>query len=223
MKASRTVVTLMVAAGLVMALAIPASARKPVPETVKVTMTLAPNSDEGLTRDCNDVDGANGYFLMTRDRGGLVDGEFGAVLGLYMDEVAWDRQNPSSSGSGFGECHGATVDGSPVENVTYGMLGISIDPDGAVTDVLWHFDYYLDETTIVNPKNGKERQVSEVREYFTLSGSDLDWDADTSTVSGPFRISHSLRDTETGEEFYYQAFPGSPRWLEFTLTIEPNN
>ena len=225
MKALRTAVTLLVAAALTFALAIPVSAGKPpANEVVKVTMTLVDSDGDGvtqgLTTDCDDGDGANGYLLMTRDRKGLVGGPSALVLGLFMNDVEWDRHYPASDGIGMAECHGETVDGSPIENVTYGGLGMNIDRSGAVTDVLWHFDYYLDGD-YVELRKGRVRFESTVREYFTLTGNDLEWDDATSTVSGLFYLKHSLFDTVNGVEIGYEAFAG--QWLEFRLTIDPQD
>ena len=119
MKTLRTAATLLAAAAFIFAWAIPVNAGKPpTNETVKVTMTLVDADGngvtQGLTTDCDDGDGANGYLLMTRDRKGLVGGPSTAVLGLFMNDVAWDRHYPASSGIGFAECHGQTVDSSPV-------------------------------------------------------------------------------------------------------------
>jgi len=203
---------------MVLAMTVPATAKKPTTETVKVTMTLV--DGEGLATNCGDGDG---YLLMTRDRAGLVGGPSEVVLGLIMADVEWSRAYPASSGSGVSGCHGDTVNGSPVGNTLYGGLGMNIDRSGAVTDVLWHFDYYLDgDTTYRTLPNGKVIVGAfewTVREYFTLSGSDLEWDDDTSTVSGYFNLSHSLYDSD--DEFGYIPFEGSPHWMQFAVTIDP--
>lgn len=223
MKPLRTLTTLLTVAALIAAWAIPVSAGKPpTNETVEVTMSLVDADGDGITQGlttgCDDGDGANGYLLMTRDRKGLVGGPSAIVLGLFMNDVDWSRHYPASSGIGFAECHGETVASSPIENVTYGGLGMNIDRSGAVTDVLWHFDYYLDGDYI-ELRNGRVRFQDTVREYFTLTGNDLEWNDANSTVSGWFHLSHSVYDAEN--EIGYEAFPGSPQWMEFTITIEP--
>lgn len=222
-KASKTAILLVAAVSLVVAWASPVGAKKPsTNETFKVTMARVGADGggltQGLTTDCDDGDGINGYLLMTRDRGGLVGGPSAIALGVFMNDVLWDRDYPASSGVGLAECHGETVEGSPVDNTMYGGLGMNIDRSGAVTDVLWHFDYYLEGENVTLP-NGREGFQLTVREYFTLSGSDLDWDDATSTVSGWFRLSHSLYDAEN--EYGYEEFSGSPQWMEFTVTFEP--
>lgn len=200
---------------VVMAMALPVTAKKPTVETVKVTLALV--GEAGLTTNCNDGDGDNGYLLMTRDRAGLVGGPSDVVLGLFMNDAEWNRRYPEGSGTGFAGCHGETVDESPVSPSPFGGLGMNIDRNGAVTDILWHFDYYLDGTEIqLNPV--KTRFVWTVREYFTLTGNDLEWDESTSTVSGWFYLRHSLYDTDT--EIGYEPFPGSPEWMQFTVIIE---
>lgn len=226
----RLVWVVLTVVAMVLAMTVPATAKRPTTETVKVTMELVPFVDEsggevraGLTTDCDDGDGSNGYLLMTRDRAGLVGGPSEGVLGLFMNDVHWSREYPASVGVGLVGCHGDTVDDSPVENSLYGGIGFNIDRNGAVTDVLWHFDYYLDGTTTsrVLP-NGKVIEGAfdwTVREYFTLTGNDLLWDDATSTVSGKFYLKHSLYDADT--EIGYEPFPGPPREMAFTVIIDP--
>jgi hypothetical protein len=243
-KATKTAILLTAAVSLVIVWASPVGAGKPsTNETVKVTMARVAKPEpggglaEGLTTDCDDGDGANGYLLMTRDRAGLAGGPSAVALGVFMNDVVWRRGYPESFGVGLNGCHGETVDGSPVENSMYGGLGINIDRSGAVTGLLWHFDYYLDGEYVTD-RRGRVRFQPTVREYFTLSGSDLYWNDNTSTVSGWFRLSRSLFDANT--EIGYQEFcasespcecasespespceQGSPQWMEFTLTFEP--
>jgi hypothetical protein len=204
---------------LLIVAAAPAGAKKPEPtdDLVDVTMTLA--GPEGLTTDCEDGDGVAGSLLMERTRSGLsfVD-DVAPILGLYMDEVAWMRYFPESSGIGFAECHGGTVAGSP--GTWDGALWIDIDRSGAVTDVLWHFDYWIEESVVVLP-NGKERTRVTVREHFTLSGHDLAWDAATSTVSGTFTVKHFLNGEDAPLYIEYEPFLPS-RDLAFTLTYTPH-
>ncbi len=192
---------------------------QPTDDLVDVTMTLV--GDEGLTTldDCDD-DSNTGSLSMKRTRNGLESVEDVApILGLYMDDIAWERKYPEPlSDSGFAGCHGGTVLGSPY--AWDGHLWIDIDPDGAVTDLLWHFDYYLDGEVTVN-KSGKERYRQTVRENFTLSGHDLTWNTVTETVSGAFTVSHFLIENwKDGEEIGYVPF-GPPHELSFTLTFQP--
>jgi len=224
MRKTKIGVVLALALSFVLALAVlPAAAKKgkppgpPVTQLVDVTMALVGGA-EGLTTACGDADGLTGSLLMQRDRGGLSDVEGVApILELYMEKVLWDRLNPESKGTGFTGCHGGTVAGSP--GTWDGALWITIDSQDAVTDLLWHFDYYVDGAL---SRNGKQYRET-VREHFTLSGHDLSWKPGTSTVSGSFNVSHFLNDRESGESIGYVPFPGSPRELTFTLTFEPHS
>jgi len=222
MKTTRTTIVLLVAAALAMTWAAPVGAVKPTTETVRVTMTLV--DGQGLATD-SDCTGGDGPLLMTRDRQGLVGGPGDVLLRLVMNDVVWKRQYPELLGpiTGFAGCHGDTVEGSPIVNDIYGGLGINIDRSGAVTDVLWHFDYYLDgATTSKTLPNGKVLEgafVWTVREYFTLTGNDLDWNPNTDTVSGDFYLQHSLYDADN--EFGYEPFHEFPHEMAFKLEIEP--
>lgn len=231
MKTTRTAIALLTVIALVMTWAAPVSAGNPTAtETVKVTMNLVESQSEevlpglsekvlpGLSTECDDGDGDNGYLLMTGDRKGLVGGPSEAVLNLVMNGVTWDRTYPAMTPvTGLDGCHGDTVAGSLMENTMYGGLGFNIDRNGAVTDVLWHFDYYLDgETVQLNPR--KTQFVWTVREYFTLTGNDLNWDPETNTVSGDFYLMHSLYDAES--EIGYEPVPGSPQPMAFQIIIE---
>jgi hypothetical protein len=211
-------VLMLVIVALLVGNAVTAIAKKPPPkpasDLVDMTMTLA--GPEGLTTGCDDADGIAGSLLMERTRSGLVSVEGVApVLGLFMDEVPWWRAHPGSSGTGFAGCHGGTVTGSP--GTWDGWLSITIDREGAVTDLLWHFDYYVDGETRVLP-NGKVRYTETVRENLTLSGSDLTWNEATATVSGVFTVSHFLRKDDT----YIDYEPFGSRNLTFTLTTGPH-
>ena len=50
---------------------------------------------------------------------------------------------PDDPSTGFTGCHGEKVDGSASP---YGGLVITVDDTGAVIDLLWHFDDYLETT-----------------------------------------------------------------------------
>ena len=88
-----------------------------------------------------------------------------------------------------------------------GYLVITLDDAGAVTDLRWDFDYYLLYTT-----RGK-RSLLSVMEHFTLSGHDLAWDAETSTVSGSFDVLYHLEDRTTKTSVGYEPVADSPRFL----------
>ena len=214
----RTFIAVLAAAGLMVALAAPVAAKgrpKPTePGLVDVRMTLV--GDEGLTTDCNDGDGINGLMVMER----MSDGLYAAtlpILGLYVQEVDSSRRHPEpgTTSTGFTGCHGGNLDGSEPR---YGGLGITLDDAGAVTDLLWHFDYYLKEDVV-----GKKRTKLTVMEHFTLSGHDLQWDAGRSTASGWFEVSYHLEDRTTRESIGYVPVDGSPRYLSFTLTMTPHD
>lgn len=171
---------------------------------------------EGLTTECQ----ADGTLTMNRDPEGLTASDPEPLLGLHLDGVAWERRYPEpATGIGLTGCHGGSIiDGS---NVDYGGIGVILDETGAVTDLLWHFDYYLDET-VVTLRNGRARTTLNVMEHLTLSGHDLEWDAATSTVSGWFDLLYHLEDGTTGESIGYEPFfPDQlPRYLSFTFVVQ---
>ena len=215
----RTPIAMLAVGVLVVAWAGPAAAKKPAPppepETQLVDVTMTRVGSEGLdtTIGCDDGDGVDGSLRMELRSDGLYPAVEG-VVGLFVDEVDTDRlfPEPTDGSVGFTGCHGESIDGT---SSPYGGMGITIDDAGAVTDLLWHFDYYLDYTT-----KGKRTLLS-VMEHFTLSGHDLAWDAETSTVSGWFNVLYHLEDRTTNTSVGYEPVAGSPRFLEFTVTWTP--
>ena len=136
------------------------------------------------------------------------------LLDLDIPGVDTSRQYPEPViASGFSGCHGEMLDGTASR---FGGLFISLDDAGAVTDVLWHFDYYVEETS------RKKRAKLTLMEHFTLSGHDLTWDAGTSTASGWFNVLYHLEDRINRESVGYEPVAGSPVYLEFTITMEPH-
>jgi hypothetical protein len=214
MRVGRTPPVLFIAAALVAALATPAAGKgKPVPPEealFDVTMTLV--GSEGLSTECDDGDGVAGAVVMTRESGGFVGGE---SFGIYIDGVSWERRFPPSSGQSLAGCHGGNVDGT---NAEYGGFSMNVDDAGAVTDIRWFFDYYVEQA----PTGKGRRMKTMIFEHFALSGQDLDWDPTTSTVSGQFNLMHHYWNRYTGEEVDYEPFPGSPRWMEFTVIWVPH-
>jgi hypothetical protein len=229
----RTWITLL-AAALVLLLATPATAGKPScnpedpnytpdhptcasedpgddPVLVDVAMTGA------LATTCDDGDGIAGTMVMQREADGLsptAPTEL-AIFELDIQGVDTSRQYPQPVvASGFSGCHGEQLDGN---DSPYGGLFITLDDSGAVTDVLWHFDYYLETMT-----RGK-REVMALMEHFTLSGHDLTWDAGTSIASGWFNVLYHLEDVANHVSVGYEPVDGSPVYLVFTLTMEPHS
>jgi hypothetical protein len=181
------------------------------PILVDVAMTGA------LATTCNDGDKIAGTMVMQRDADGLSPAAPTKLVLLYLDIPGVDasRQHPDPViASGFSNCHGEQLDGTASP---YGGLFITLDNSGAVTDVLWHFDYYLETVTRGN------REVMSLMEHFTLSGHGLTWNADTSTASGSFNVLYHLEDRENHVSVGYEEVEGSPVYLEFTLTMEPHS
>ncbi len=205
----------------------------PGDELVDVTMTLVSADGEGLTTNCVDGDGNTRSIEMIKsgtNRGANLSPAGEPVLGIYMD-VEWWRvyEDPDfgfgGEGARFAGCHRMTLD--PNQESIYGGLMISLDDSGAVTDLLWHFDYYYKWST---RRNG--RPYLAVFEHFTLSGDEttFTWVDDTpniegdtyGTLTGSFGMSHHLEDFDNKKESIgYEPFPGSPRELSFTFVIEP--
>jgi hypothetical protein len=204
------------------ALALPAAAappegkgKKQEVDLVDVTMNVV--GTEGLATSCDDADGISGSLRMQRDANSITSVEGVApILELHMGEIEWSRDYPDeASGTGFAECHGGTVAGSPGE--WEGLLMIGLDSAGEPDSITWHFDYYVESTTVERGKKTQERAT--IREHFTLSGP-LTWDADTSTASGTLQIAYYFNDYEN-DPVLYEPFDGNPRPMSFTMTIEP--
>jgi hypothetical protein len=199
----RTIVALVASAGLVLTMTAPVAAKgrpdKPStePELIEVTMT----GDLATTADC-------GGGTMVMERFGTELFPVGPTrLDLDIAGVDSSRRYPTpTTSTGFTGCHGEQLDGT---ESPYGGLGITVDEYGAVTDLLWHFDYYLEYT------EGRKPRLA-VMEHFTLSGHGLSWDADTSTVSGSFNVLYHLEDRNTGVSIGYEPV-GPPVSLSFTF------
>ena len=188
--------------------AMPADGKKPASGVVEVTMALSPGSSQGLTTEC-------GPLLLVENRDGLGEGEQAPAIGVYMADVAWSRQYTSATqGEGLAGCHDSTHPESPLDWPSY--LQISMDRNGAVTDIVWNFSHYVDEIVSVHPRTGRERVVGTIHENFRLSGHDLLWDDKTSTVRGDFHLSYYPSEDST-----FQEFDGSPQWFEFTVEVNP--
>lgn len=179
------------------------------PVLVNVAMTGA------LATTCEkDGDGIAGTMVMERDADGLSPAAPTELVLYDLDipDVDASRLYPEAETStGFSGCHGEQLDGTVSP---YGGLFITLDDSGAVTDVLWHFDYYIEEMA------RNKRTVLTLMEHFTLSGHDLSWDAETSTASGSFNVLYHLEDRANHVSVGYESVEGSPVYLEFTLTME---
>lgn len=217
----RVTVALLTATGLIMAMATPVAAKPkpptpsdPPPAVMAVTMTGALSTLSSPTTDCDDGDGIDGVMVMERDEHGLAPANL-ARLTLDIPDVDSNRLYPPEfeTATGFAGCHGEQLDGT---QSPYGGLFITLDDTEAVTDLLWHFDYYVETTT-----RGK-RTVMTVMEHFTLSGHDLTWNAETSTASGWFNVLYHLEDKANHMSIGYEPVDGSPVFLEFTLVMTPH-
>lgn len=184
------------------------------PVLVDVAMTGA------LATTCNDGDEIAGTTVMKRDADGLSPAAPTELVLFDLDIQGGDtsRQYPNPvTASGFSGCHGEQLDEELGRTVSpYGGLFITLDDNGAVTDLLWHFDYYLKTIT------RGQRDLMAVMEHFTLSGHNLTWDAESSTVSGSFDVLYHLEDRENHVSIGYEPRVIPPVYLEFTLTMEPH-
>lgn len=207
----RVAAAVLATTALIMTMAVPVAAKgkppkpsDPPPVLMDVTMTGA------LTTECNDGDGIKGVMVMERNDHGLAPANL-ARLALDIPDVDSSRLYPEAvTPRGFAGCHGEQLGGT---TSPYGGLFITLDDTGAVTDLLWHFDYYLETTT-----RGK-RTVMSLMEHFTLSGHDLMWNAETSTVSGSFNVLYHLEDRVNHVSVGYEPIDGSPVFLKFTLKM----
>jgi hypothetical protein len=211
-RTTRTIITFATAAMVVLAMTATAFAKKPdnpgepaTPELVSITMTLV--DGQGISTECS-----GGTILMERSGNELFP-VADEQIGLYVDGVDTTRKYPEpTTREGFAGCHGGDIDGNPVP---YGGFGITLNDAGEPTDVLWHFDYYL-ETEQLN----KKRTRLVVMEHFTLSGHDLTFDEATSTVSGDFAVLYHLEELG-GDSIGYEPVAGSPAFLSFTFDMQP--
>lgn len=232
----RRLLAIFTALALLLAMAVPASAKKGgekdpprnSQDFVGVTMALTSTNDvpnNGFATTCT------GPLKMRVDnRGGMVagGGDEVAALEVVADGFEWTRTFPPPN---LGEgCHGGPSSlinipdyGEPYENA--GLLLISLD--GPDPGLLWHLDYYSSAGTPPGKRN--DRIIDLVREHFTIqSGDDFLWEpdpdpeTDTGTISGTFAISYSLRDRVTGDVIYETPVTfDDAMYFEFTLTTNP--
>ena len=216
MRNPKRVLTIAVVLATALVMAMPAGAKKPPkpsdpPVLMDVTMSGA------LATTCDDGDGIDGVMVMARDSQNGFSPVNLAILYLDIPGMDTSRLYPApTSSTGFTGCHGEQLDGnaSPL-----GGLVITLDDTGAVTDLFWHFDYYLETTT--RGKSGKT--MVSLLEHFTLSGHELMWDPETSTASGWVNVLYHLEDSVNQESVGYEPVEGSPVFLEFTLTMTPHS
>ena len=165
----------------------------------------------------------------------------------FFDPEKVDPENPVDppySGDGITGCHGGGISvyrdlyvyypdepdpelpdmriGDHRVNMKGGLFRLGVS-DGAV-ELLWHSDYYTEFQKV------KRRWVAEINEDFTYGGEftwttepngkgdPVVWDPDAAEVSG--YVSGDL-----GTSYFwpgsYTLFPGSPRPVEFILTVTP--
>jgi hypothetical protein len=181
----------------------------------EVTMELL--GDEGFATTCGVLIMRSGGYGSSADTL-VADGTSGSSvprLSLSVsEELSWQRDFPEPlSGEGFGvspsneECHGGTVEGSPV--LWDGLLMLTLDDD--VIEFLWHFDYYKTES---------------IWENFTIRGeAPVEWTESpegerTTEVSGEFSV--TWYQNLNGELVHlYEPFEGSARPFHFKLTVTP--
>ncbi len=91
-----------------------------------------------LASTCTDGDDNPDAITMERSGTELFPAD-GERLHLEIQGVDSSRLFPSKiESNGFTGCRGEQLDGSWSP---YGGLGITVDGNGAVTGLLWHFDY----------------------------------------------------------------------------------
>lgn len=152
--------------------------------------------------------------------------------------------NPAYVGDGITGCHGGGISvyrdyylynpdepdpelpdmriGDHQVNLKGGLFRLGVS-DGAV-ELLWHSDYYTEFQKV------KKRWVGEINEDFTYSGAftwttepngagdDVVWDPEAPVVSGYVSGDLNVSYFWPGS---YTPFPGSPRPVEFMLTVTP--
>ena len=232
----RSTVALLMAISLILVLAAPVAAKGKPPRPGDSPVLMDVTMSGALATTCEDGDGIAGVMVLARDDDGLTPAggpvelfllDFdipdvdstrrydagGTLLGEYDPDDG--TFIPYEEKTGFTECRGEQLDGSVSP---YGGFFITLDDAGAVTDLLWHFDYYLETT----PRGRSGKTMVSVMEHFTLSGHDLTWDAETSTASGWVNVLYHLEDSVYGASVGYEPVAGSPVFLEFTLTMTPH-
>jgi hypothetical protein len=231
----RITVALLAATGLIAVLAAPVAAKGKPPKPSDPPVLMDVTMSGALSTTCEDGDGIDGVMVLARDNDGLTPAggpvefallEFdipgvdstrrydadGNLLGEYDADGNFIADEPST---GFTGCRGEQLDGSASP---YGGLFITLDDTGAVTDLFWHFDYYLETT----PRGKSGKMMVSLMEHFTLSGHELMWDAETSTASGWVNVLYHLEDSANQVSVGYEPVDGSPVFLEFTLTMTPH-
>ncbi|MEN8114972.1 MAG: hypothetical protein ABFS21_11370 [Actinomycetota bacterium] len=207
-------------AAVVIAMAAPAAAKKPVPTEparYDVEMTFS-DSAPGLSTACE----GGGTISMLGDAGSgtlsLWDTDTpseAAAIHVRAPELAWERRYPTySTGIGFDECHGPSVyDGPDHPFSEYGgALTITIDDEAGTVGFRWHFDYYIDAEDLGVKK---ARWVATVREHYTMEAIAA-YDTETGLVSGSFPFSWYLKEDRTLIKDYE---PMGGAYLEFYLAV----
>jgi hypothetical protein len=215
----RITISLLAATGLIAVLAAPVAAKGKPPKPNDPPVLMDVTMSGALATTCEDGDGIDGVMVLARDDDGLTPAGGPVELALLefdIPGVDTSRLYPEPTVStGFTGCRGEQLDGSASP---YGGLFITLDDTGAVTDLFWHFDYYLETT----PRGKSGKTMVSLMEHFTLSGHELTWDAETSTASGWVNVLYHLEDSVNRVSVGYEPVAGSPVFLEFTLTMTPH-
>lgn len=213
---------------------------------VLVEVTMEPVEGRGLATTCEVSEtefSVVGPLAMYRSAGAVIDNPGGGqgyslspaedpVLGVEFPEVQWQRKYPDpwyeSFGTGFTGCHRMLLDPNEPESL-YGGLMIDLDDTGAVTGLLWHFDYWY----VWGERGSKKNPTPYVTEFeqFTLklhpeavdaSGEPIyRWVDNTpddstdidGTLTAEFWLSYHLQG------YGYQLMPGSKQTLSFTIQV----
>ncbi len=215
-------------AALIVAVAGPATAKKPTPAPApvayEVSLTFVDDDEAGLSTACGGDADAIRMFGNTRTGTlSLWDTDTPAEAPLIHVRalgVEWERKYPDEGdGTGFNECHGPSVyEGSDHPFADHGgALGITIDEGAGTVDFLWHFDYYIDgEDLGIN----KPRWVRTVSENYTMSAT-ASYDPETGRVQGWFPVSWYLKEGRVLVHGYDPFVPIGGTYMEFYMEITP--
>jgi hypothetical protein len=217
-------------AALLVAIAGPATAKKPIPKpepsAYAVTLTFI-DGEPGLSTTCDDsttnsirmfgTAGPTGLSLWDTDTPAEAP-----LIHVRAPEVEWERTYPTASpGIGFNECHGPSVyEGSYHPFADHGgTLMITINDNAGTVDFLWHFDYYIDAEDLGKKKS---RWVATVRENYTMSATAA-YNPSTGLVQGWFPVSWSLKEGNVLVHSYDLFPPFDGTKMAFNMKITPQD
>jgi len=238
-----------IAAMVMLSMAVPAGAKKPVTEYL-VTMSVA-DGGAGLATTCGGSEfgepGAVEPIVMNGSLknvlsayGNVLTGgdlwlELVAPLRMEMGDppnlvdVAWWREydagwgtaSPAADGR-FSGCHGQSESAAETERFA-GALWLTFGKDTSGNDTvefLWRFDYYWEFTEPDPTARGKDKKGGQtVLEIFQLTSDELLWQED-GTVSGDFTVTLFTKTGEEGISSHFWDLIGTS-YLTFNLSITP--